>query len=430
MDLIADRGRRVSVEELNTSRLLAHARRQADQRNLDDVLIADVDSHHYENECYDEFLPFIENEVLRQLVMAGRAKGRQTLMPTQVSFQDMGGRITRYPMRSTEKTEAGKLRDVELGHRWMDAMSVDYACLFPTMLLAIGLHPSTEMEIELCWAYNRWLTEKALAEADGRFYSMLCMPFTDPDEALRHVETFGDRKHVAGFMITSVRSLPVHHNAYMKVYRAMEERGLALCFHSAINMGEPVFKSLNRFASVHALGFPFYNILHLTNWVTNGLNERFPKLPVIWIEGGLAWIPFLMQRLDHEFMLRSSEYPLLKKKPGDYMRDMFYASQPMERVDAAALECTLAELTNASRFPTQAPALRAAVPVTGAKIRIGYLSGEFREQATSLLLVGVLEQHDKSAFEIFAIDNGSTMTAVDIRQRINARWTASSISPQ
>src|SRR5207302_7992079 len=30
---------------------------------------------------------------------------------------------------------------------------------------------------------------------------------------------------------------------------------------------------------------PFYNILHMTNWVTNGLAERFPKLPVIWIEG-------------------------------------------------------------------------------------------------------------------------------------------------
>jgi predicted TIM-barrel fold metal-dependent hydrolase len=356
MDLIADRGRRVSVEELNTSRLLSHARRQAEQRGLDDVLIADVDSHHYENEIYDEFLPFIENEVLRQLVLAGRAKGRQTLMPTQVSFQDMGGRITRYPMRSTEKT-SGKLRDVELGHRWMDAMSVDYACLFPTMLLAIGLHPSTEMEIELCWAYNRWLTEHALPAADGRFYSMLCMPFTEPDEALRHVETFGDRKGVTGFMITSVRSAPVHHNAYMKVYRAMEERGLALCFHSAINIGEPVFKGLNRFASVHALGFPFYNMLHLTNWVTNGLGERFPKLPVIWIEGGLAWIPFIMQRLDHEFMLRTSEYPLLRKRPSDYMRDMYFASQPMERDDLTTLENTFrminaeTQLMYASDYP-------------------------------------------------------------------------------
>jgi uncharacterized protein len=346
MDLLADRGRRVAIEELNTSQLLAHARKQAQQRGLDDVLIVDVDSHHYENECFDEFLPFMPNDVMRHLVLAGRTKGRQALTPSQVSFQDMGGRITRYPMRASEKTGAGKLRDVELGRRWMDAMSVDYACLFPTLLLAVGLHPSTEMEVELCWAYNRWLTEKVLPEAQGRFYSMLSLPLSDPDEALRTVETFGDRKHVTGFMITSVRALPVHHNVYMKTYRALEERGLALAFHSAINMGEPVFKSLNRFASVHGLGFPFYNILHATNWVTNGLGERFPKLPVIWIEGGLAWVPFLMQRLDHEFMLRSSEYPLLKKKPSDYMRDMYYASQPMEAEHLRALQCTC-EMINA-----------------------------------------------------------------------------------
>src|SRR3984893_17955794 len=346
MDLIADRGRRVSIEELNTSRLLAHARRQADQRHLDGVLIVDIDSHHYENECYDEFLPFIENEVLRQLVLAGRTKGRQTLMPTQVAFQDMGGRITRYPMRSTEKTASGKLRDVQLGHRWMDAMSVDYACLFPTMMLAIGLHPDAEMEVDLCWASNRCVTEKVLPEADGRFYSMLTLPFSDPDASLRQIETFGGRKNVSGFMITCVRLLAVHHNSHMKVYRALEERGLALSVPSASNPGEPVFKSLNRFASVHGLGFPFYNILHATNWVTNGLGERFPKLPVIWIEGGLAWIPFLMQRLDHEYMLRSSEYPLLKKKPSDYMRDMYYASQPMEAENMRALECTL-EMINA-----------------------------------------------------------------------------------
>jgi uncharacterized protein len=357
MDLLADRGRRVPIEELNTSQLLAHARKQAHERNFDDMLIADVDSHHYENECFDEFLPFIENDVLRQLVLAGRTKGRQALTPTQVSFQDMGGRITRYPLRSSEKTQAGKLRDVELGQRWMDAMSVDYACLFPTLLLSVGLHPSTEMEIELCFSYNRWLTAKVLPEAGGRLYSMLALPISDPDEALRQVETFGSCPHVTGFLVTSARTLPIHHNTNMKIFRAVEERGLALAFHSAINIGEPVFKGLNRFASVHALGFPFYNILHMTNWITNGLGERFPKLPVIWIEGGLAWVPFLMQRLDHEFMLRSSEYPLLKKKPSDYMRDMYYASQPMERVDMVALECTFrminaeTQLMYASDYP-------------------------------------------------------------------------------
>ena len=71
MDLIADRGRRVTVDELNTSRLLAHARKQAVQRKLDDMLIVDVDAHHYENEHFGDILPFMENEVFKQLAMSG-----------------------------------------------------------------------------------------------------------------------------------------------------------------------------------------------------------------------------------------------------------------------------------------------------------------------------------------------------------------------
>ncbi|HXF54518.1 MAG TPA: amidohydrolase family protein [Hyphomicrobiaceae bacterium] len=340
MELITDRGRRVSVEELNTTRLLAHARKQADQRKFDEMLIVDVDAHHYENENFGEILPFMENDVYRQLTISGRLKGRHSIVPGQIGFQDMGGRVTRYPMRSTEKTTPGRQRDVELGERWMDAMSVDYSCLFPTGMLNVGLHPLKEMEVDLCWAYNRWLTEKVLPESNGRMFSMLCLPFSDPDASLRQVETFGDRKGVKGFMVTTVRTLPVHDNAYMKVYRAMEERGLALSFHSGPNWGEPVFRGLNRFISVHALGFSFYNILHCTNWVINGMGERFPKLPVIWIESGVAWIPFLMQRLDHEYMLRSSECPLLKKKPSEYMRDMYYSTQPIEIQDLDMLEET------------------------------------------------------------------------------------------
>ncbi len=323
MDLIADRGRRVTVEELNTTRLLAHARRQAHQRSLDDMVIVDVDAHHYENENYDEFLPYMENDVLRQLTISGRKRNRAGITPTQVGYQDMGGRVTRYPLRNSEKTEnqTGAERDIQLGHRWMDAMSVDYSCLFPTGMLNIGLHPQKEMETELCWAYNRWLTEKIMPEADNRFFSMLCLPFNDPEAALRHVETFGDRKHVGGFMVTTVRShMAVYDNAYMKLYRAMEERGLVLSFHSGPNWGEPIFKSCNRFMAAHALGFSWYNVLHCTNWVVNGMGERFPKLPVIWIESGLAWVPFLMQRLDHEYMMRPSECPLLKKKPSETCR--------------------------------------------------------------------------------------------------------------
>src|SRR3981081_2479835 len=116
MDLQSDRTRRVSVEELNTSRLLAHAAQQAHQRKFDDMMIVDVDAHHYENENIKDILPFMENDVLRQLATAATMKGgRGTLMPTQVGYQDMGGRVTRYPLRSSEKTDPGALRDVQLG---------------------------------------------------------------------------------------------------------------------------------------------------------------------------------------------------------------------------------------------------------------------------------------------------------------------------
>jgi len=342
MELVSDRDRRISIADLNTSQLLAHATRQAHQRKLDQMMIVDVDAHHYENEHFGDVVPFMENDVLRQLTGSGRLKaGRgSNMMSPQIGFQDIGGRVTRYPLRGTEKTDPGRHRDVELGHRWMDAMSVDYSCLFPTGMLSIGLHPQKEMETELCWAYNRWVTEKVLPESGGRMFSMLCLPFSDPDACVRHVETFGHRKGVGGFMVTTVRTLPVHDNAYMKVYRAIEERGLVLSFHSAANWGEQVFRGCNRFISVHALGFSFYNILHCTNWVVNGMGERFPNLPVIWIESGIAWVPFLMQRLDHEYMMRPSECPLLKKKPSEYMRDMYYSSQPMEIQDLAAMEQT------------------------------------------------------------------------------------------
>ena len=87
MDLIADRGRRVTIEELNTTRLLAHARKQAHARNFDDVLIVDVDAHHYENENYDEFLPYMENDVLRQL---SRASKRITNLKEQAEAIGLG----------------------------------------------------------------------------------------------------------------------------------------------------------------------------------------------------------------------------------------------------------------------------------------------------------------------------------------------------
>ena len=326
---------RMSVEEFDTEKLLQNAARQRDQRKFEDVLIIDVDAHHYESESMGEIVEFIEDPVMRQLAKSAQQIAHRGSMFSlgRVGYQDIGGRVTRYPLRKLEKTpDDGSHRDVHLTHRWMDAMGVDYACVFPTPMLGLAMHPQADVETVLARAYNRWLVEKILP-GNPRMKSMLYLPFNNPDAALKIVEDFGDAEGVIGFMVTSVRHRPVHHNDYMKIYAAIQERGLPIGFHSGFNWDDPMFRTCNRFLAVHALGFTWYNIVHCTNWVLNGMSERFPKMPVIWIESGISWIPFLMQRLDTQYRMRSSECPLLKKLPSDYMRDMYYTTQPMEMPD-------------------------------------------------------------------------------------------------
>ena len=71
------------------------------------------------------------------------------------------------------------------------------------------------------------------------------------------------------------------------------------------------------------------------------------------------------------------------------------------------------------RYPVQAAQPHA--PSTRDKIRIGYVSGDFREQAVGLLLAGLYEQHDKDRFEIFAFNTGDSAND-HIRQRALAAF--------
>ena len=342
MDVPRDDVRKLSFEEFSTTQFLDHAVVQARQRNYQDFLIVDVDSHHYESESYAEVFKYIDSPVIRDMAMQqGARAGRSGLMNGQVGYQDTGGRITRHWLRGREKTPpGGDHRDIVLTKRWMDAMGVDYTCLFPTPMLFLGLHPQPEVEAAMCQAYNRWLCDHILA-AEPRLVSMLYLPFNDPEAAYRTVKEFGARKGVVGFMVTSPRYKPVHDNAYVKTYALLEEMGKPLAFHAAYNWNDQSLSLANRFISVHALGFMWFNMVHMTNWVVNGLPERFPKLKVMWIESGLTWAYCLMQRLDHSYMMRTSDCPALKRKPSEYMREMFYSSQPMEvPEDLSILEAT------------------------------------------------------------------------------------------
>ena len=342
MELPLSHHRRMSVDEFDTRIVLAHAAKQARERGYQNFPIIDVDSHHFETEHFSEIVKYIDDPVIRQLLEASSIAGYRGVgaLPAGLGYQDYGGRIMREPLRKLERTEPKPHRDVTLTRRWMDSMGVDIAILFPTPMLHLGLHPQVEVEVALSNAYNHWLVEHVLAD-EPRIRSMLYLPFNDPAATYRVVKEFTGKPGVVGFMVTSNRYRPVHHNDYMKTYALLEEANLPLAFHGAYNWNDQSLLMVNRFISAHALGFVWHNLVHLTNWVINGIPERFPKLKVLWIESGLAWLPFIMQRLDNEYMMRTADAPELKRLPSEYIRDMYYTNQPMEKTgDMALLETT------------------------------------------------------------------------------------------
>ena len=312
--------------------ILARARQQARKHNLDDYFIVDVDSHIGETSNWPEVCKFIENEQIREAAFSfggGTGQGAYLNDTPGLQWQSVGGRIPHGAGLQEPTTDKSIPRPVELYRKALEQMGLDYQIFFPNGLLFLGMHPVRELEVELATAYNRWIVEHVLPH-EPRMKAMLYLPFNTPSAAEAMVKRFLGAPGVVGFLVTSTRYQPVHANEYMRVYRMLEEAGMPIGFHAHHNWHNEYTKHLNRFISMHALSFVLNNMVHMTNWVINGIPERFPKLKTIWIESGLAWVPFLMQRLDNEYLMRVSEAPLLKRMPSDYMRDMFYSMQPLE----------------------------------------------------------------------------------------------------
>jgi len=60
--------------------------------------------------------------------------------------------------------------------------------------------------------------------------------------------------------VTSPRYKPVHDNAYVRTYALLEEMGKPIAFHAAYNWHDQSLSPTNRFVSVHALGFMWFNM--------------------------------------------------------------------------------------------------------------------------------------------------------------------------
>ncbi|MFV0375155.1 amidohydrolase family protein [Microbacterium sp.] len=326
----------------DTRDVLAHATAQAEQ-GYDDYFVVDIDAHVSEDHFWDEVIGLISNDAWRlfgESGLSGFAGSNALLNITPgLSHQSVGGRIGHQGRKEPVEGIPGH-PFVTAARRGMDAMGLDYQVVFPSAMLLLGMHPQPEIEVVLAEAFNRWMTEVILP-LDRRLKGMLYLPYNTPKACEEMVARFGDRDGIIGYTVCSTRNNPVHSDVYARLYAMIQESEKPLAFHSGYHWGDPSFAQLNRFLTMHALSFTHYNQIHVSNWIINAMPERFPRIKMLWVESGLAWIPFLMQRLDHEVLMRPSEAPGLTKLPSEYMKEMWYTTQPMERTNLELLEATM-----------------------------------------------------------------------------------------
>jgi hypothetical protein len=347
----------LTIEAFDTTQHLAHARKQALARGFDKLTLVDADLHHDEGGSFRAMVDYIDSPVARQAARAGTNEGRRPMVPLNISYQDTGGRLQRFAARKLEQTPANVHRDITLTRRTMESMGATYGVLYPTTCLRLAIQPKRDWEFTLGLAYNRWLANDLLPQ-EPQLRGMMYLPLHHGADVAAMIEELGDKPGIAGCVVSSPRYEKVQAKGMMRVLAAMEERGLVLAFHGMANWDEPALNAIPRWGAVQALGVPHSNMVHMTNWLISGMPERFPKLRVLWLESGVAWAHYLMQRLDGMYMKRVSEAPLLKEKPSHYMARMFYCSQPLERPDDdAALEAALravnahTQLVWGSNFP-------------------------------------------------------------------------------
>ncbi len=95
--------------------------------------------------------------------------------------------------------------------------------------------------------------------------------------------------------------------------------------------------------------------MSLTSVIVGGVLERFPKLRLAFLEGGVGWVPFWMDRMDEEVEKRgAAEAPYLTQRPSEYVKSgrIFFGVECEEHTIPDAVRWGLADtLLYSSDYP-------------------------------------------------------------------------------
>jgi predicted TIM-barrel fold metal-dependent hydrolase len=172
-------------------------------------------------------------------------------------------------------------------------------------------------------AYNDWLSRFCNANPARLKFAALVAP-QDPiaaaNEVRRAVTELGA---VAAVLPAFIPLSPDWGDQWYDVIYAEAERlNVALGFHTATTANSLGAQRFRKFLSAHTIDHPAEQMMALIATVVGGVFERFPTLRIAYLESGIGWVPYLMDRLDEEVEKRGAEdAPYLSKMPSEYITD-------------------------------------------------------------------------------------------------------------
>jgi predicted TIM-barrel fold metal-dependent hydrolase len=222
-----------------------------------------------------------------------------------------------------------------------DREGIDAMVLYPSLGIATTSFRDKTFAREFAQRYNRWLARYCAAAA-GRLHGVAVVPLQDVEAAVSMLPEIEDLGLVAVTVPPALRDRNLDHPSLDAFFAGAAAAGLAVSVHGAPGMHVPTpgADRFDNYVQVHCVSFPFDQMVALTALAFGGVLERHPRLRVAFLEAGVGWVPYFVERMDEHFEKRGRQVPGCKRPPSEYVArgQCYFSCEPEEHGIAMACE--------------------------------------------------------------------------------------------